>query len=170
MSLTPLADGSQRFEKSSAHYSLVFPPGWTVDINFPRHDFRATADSVDLDGIARVDMFTQFISSLAGETVQGFLDNFGHADFDDMVRGSFQAEFQIQTRGTEPIMQRMIADRVWFVGDYQLVGKTTQAVVLLRYAMAFERGTFYHLKGYFTGSDNYAGAAAFERLLESFRA
>ena len=170
MSLTALPDGSQRFEKSSAHYSLTFPPGWTVDTSFPRHDLRATADGLELDGIARVDIFTQFISDLAGETAQGFLDNFGHADFDDMIRESYQAEFSVSPRGETPIRQRMIADRVWFVGDYELVGKTSGAAVLLRYAMAFERGTFYHLKGYLTGTDNAAGEAAFERLLESFSA
>ncbi len=169
MSLTTLEGGRQRYERSAAHYSVEFPVGWTVDTTFARHDFRATATPA-IPGIACLDVFTQFLPDLAGAGPEDFLDNFGHADFDGMVRSSFHDDFQVTPRGETPVRQRMIAGRVWFVGDYGLVGRTTGKVATLRYAMAFERGTFYHLKGYLSGDDHAAGEAAMERVLESFRA
>lgn len=148
MKLATLPDGRLRYEHAASRYAMTFPRGWTVNTEFAGHDLQATCGDADRVGVLGINVFTQFMPVLAEQSREDFLDNFGIGDFSDMVLRSFSDSFTIDGRGAVPERQRQHGSRIWFEGDYDLVGRQSGALVALRYDLTFEAGRFYHFKSY----------------------
>lgn len=168
MSVTPLPDGGTRYENTTASYAVVFGPGWTLNAAFPRHDFQATCSAPHPSCIFGVNVFTQYLPELAQQSQTDFLDNFGHGDFDAMVHDSFETAFDVRPRTTGHVRQLMVRDRVWFLGNYHLVGRSSGTSSELRYGLTFQRGYFYHVKAFLDPRDLATADASVEALAGGF--
>lgn len=165
MTTTSLPGGGVRYQNPTSGYTVDFPPGWSLNTSFPRHDFQATCSEERGTHIFGINVFTQHMPALEGQGPTDFLDNFGHGDFDGMVRTSFEEAFDIRPRGEVPVRQRSIGASVWFLGDYRLVGRSSGTTSELCYALTFARGYFYHFKAFLDPSDLPAASAYLEALL-----